>query len=728
MSKHGDPTVRQAMLALDWLDNNRERLRQTGQLRGEVYGPVAMHCSVADPACAAMLEKAIPMNKLMGFVAENDHDAMFLKNELRENRKIFVDIYTMKNIRINDPREYPDSLVAELGLKGYLCDQLDCPDIIRGLFYSFHNLQKVLWGRRADNLTSEHQTRLINQAGGFRLYLHDAGSSGGSSGGRQQRSNIVEYRGTVSRNAHMPPSTSSIGVTARGVLLSKGGDEDSAQRREELQRDLREAETKLRQAEKQMQEQQGKAREVAGKLHAKRGEMAELIRASKQPEQMRKDVLALQKKLSDLNQQLSVGADREKGAQVELYKNAIQSFLQAVSDTAAVAEKSNAHRVDREVAAALRDELLTALNDLSATLQDAKRGIKDLSKELAQAERERDDAARRQAEKETILEAQIASFGMSPEQFARDVYVAIEARCPETTVAELMVRIDQLNEDINKTADNPDLQRRYEDVTKEVTRLEQELQQASQEFENAQESMDKRAKKWEDMVGKITDKLNVKFETYMNDLQLGGKVKLKRVGNYNDYELQLMVRFRDNTDFSELDGNKHSGGERAVSTVMFLMALQDMTTSPFRVVDEINQGMDESIDRVVKSCCGDASKPQYFLVTPKLLQGLGAMRNDDVTILLVWNGPGAESKWEFTEILEDLSQGHVRRARPAASTAAPQRGMRVVKPEPGAAGSKRARQEVTEDEDEEGGASRGGKAGGQRGSTAKLVEVKKQKG
>ena len=32
-----------------------------------------------------------------------------------------------------------------------------------------------------------------------------------------------------------------------------------------------------------------------------------------------------------------------------------------------------------------------------------------------------------------------------------------------------------------------------------------------------------------------------------------------------------------------------SGGERAVATVMYLMALQDMASSPFRVVDEINQ-------------------------------------------------------------------------------------------------------------------------------------------
>ena len=63
---------------------------------------------------------------------------------------------------------------------------------------------------------------------------------------------------------------------------------------------------------------------------------------------------------------------------------------------------------------------------------------------------------------------------------------------------------------------------------------------------------------------------------------------------------------------------------------MYLMALQEMTRSPFRVVDEINQGMDERnerlvFDRIVQSCCGDKTKPQYFLISPKLLQGLRSM-------------------------------------------------------------------------------------------------------
>lgn len=77
---------------------------------------------------------------------------------------------------------------------------------------------------------------------------------------------------------------------------------------------------------------------------------------------------------------------------------------------------------------------------------------------------------------------------------------------------------------------------------------------------------------------------------------------------------------------SVINNHRQSGGERAVSTIFYLMALQSLARSPFRVVDEINQGMDQRNERIVHSrmvdiaCEGDTS--QYFLVTPKLLNGL----------------------------------------------------------------------------------------------------------
>lgn len=56
------------------------------------------------------------------------------------------------------------------------------------------------------------------------------------------------------------------------------------------------------------------------------------------------------------------------------------------------------------------------------------------------------------------------------------------------------------------------------------------------------------------------------------------------------------------------------------------MALQSLSRAPFRVVDEINQGMDPRNERVVHErmvdiACEEATS-QYFLITPKLLAGL----------------------------------------------------------------------------------------------------------
>ena len=63
-----------------------------------------------------------------------------------------------------------------------------------------------------------------------------------------------------------------------------------------------------------------------------------------------------------------------------------------------------------------------------------------------------------------------------------------------------------------------------------------------------------------------------------------------------------------------------------MSTIFYLMALQSMAQAPFRVVDEINQGMDPRNERMVHErmveiACREHTS-QYFLITPKLLTGL----------------------------------------------------------------------------------------------------------
>ena len=89
-----------------------------------------------------------------------------------------------------------------------------------------------------------------------------------------------------------------------------------------------------------------------------------------------------------------------------------------------------------------------------------------------------------------------------------------------------------------------------------------------------------------------------------------------------------------------LDSAYHSGGESSTSTILYLMALQGVTTSPFRVVDEINQGMDSINERSVFKLLVDAATepdtPQCFLLTPKLLPDLPF--SEKVTVLQIMNG------------------------------------------------------------------------------------------
>ena len=61
----------------------------------------------------------------------------------------------------------------------------------------------------------------------------------------------------------------------------------------------------------------------------------------------------------------------------------------------------------------------------------------------------------------------------------------------------------------------------------------------------------------------------------------------------------LQVKFREEGQLEVLDRARHSGGEKSVSTIMFLLSLQKITATPFRVVDEINQGMDATNERKV---------------------------------------------------------------------------------------------------------------------------------
>ncbi|XP_076339825.1 structural maintenance of chromosomes protein 5-like isoform X2 [Tachypleus tridentatus] len=126
--------------------------------------------------------------------------------------------------------------------------------------------------------------------------------------------------------------------------------------------------------------------------------------------------------------------------------------------------------------------------------------------------------------------------------------------------------------------------------------------------------------------------------------------------DFENYGVLIRVKYRDTEELKELTPYHQSGGERSVATVLYMMALQEMTNVPFRCVDEINQGMDSRNERkvfelVVKTACLEATS-QYFLLTPKLLPDLAYAEN--MTILFIHNGPKMlnHTQWNLQQFLQ----------------------------------------------------------------------------
>lgn len=127
-----------------------------------------------------------------------------------------------------------------------------------------------------------------------------------------------------------------------------------------------------------------------------------------------------------------------------------------------------------------------------------------------------------------------------------------------------------------------------------------------------------------------------------------------------------------------------------MSTIFYLMSLQTLTRSPFRVVDEINQGMDPRNERLVHkrmvgiACGSDGTSSaglsrrgeaaaeeeeaedeegghgggsQYFLITPKLLHGLEYARGMQVMCIAAGEYmPEERSRVDFRGCV-DLARG-----------------------------------------------------------------------
>ncbi|KAI1239722.1 hypothetical protein IHE44_0011150 [Lamprotornis superbus] len=183
----------------------------------------------------------------------------------------------------------------------------------------------------------------------------------------------------------------------------------------------------------------------------------------------------------------------------------------------------------------------------------------------------------------------------------------------------------------------------YNKQTQEIQQLTEYLEGKKNELNNYKQNISQVKEKWLNLLKVMIEQINGKFSKFFSSMQCVGEVDLhmENEEEYEKYGIRIRVKFHSSTELHELTPYHQSGGEKTVSTMLYLMALQELNRCPFRVVDEINQGMDPINERrvfemVVETACKKRTS-QYFLITPKLLQNL--TYNDKMTVLFVYNGP-----------------------------------------------------------------------------------------
>ncbi|KAG0644622.1 hypothetical protein HOY80DRAFT_1110333 [Tuber brumale] len=213
--------------------------------------------------------------------------------------------------------------------------------------------------------------------------------------------------------------------------------------------------------------------------------------------------------------------------------------------------------------------------------------------------------------------------GLSPEEseFMNQIPPEKNAEDIETDIEAENARLDLLHEG------NPNAIKQYEDRATRIRNLEDKIAEREKNFQKHSAAIAELRGKWEPVIDRLVAKISTAFSKSFEKINCAGEVRVhKEEDEYDKWAIQILVKFRANESLQILNNQRQSGGERAVSTVFYLMALQSLARSPFRVVDEINQGMDPRNERLVHhrmvSIACQEYTSQYFLITPKLLPDL----------------------------------------------------------------------------------------------------------
>ncbi|KAH8880166.1 SMC5-like protein [Thozetella sp. PMI_491] len=579
-----------------WLKDHQHEFSQ------EVFGPAMLSCSVKDQRYSDLVQATLRQEDFLCFTAQTKEDHIKLSDQFYKNMELSVTIRTCQTPFHTFRSPLSKAQVEELGFDGFAIDFLDGPDPVLAMLCTESRLHTSLVGLNPMTDESYAKVSQLDAVGQF-----VAGSQ--------------SYK-TVRRREY-----GAAGISTSVIEVPKGrfwSDQPlDLSERQELQRKLAELSAEIKELEGVFNDK----KEEKGRLDAQRKEIGDrILEIRHQKNELQKEY-NIWRTLPDKIEQLERTRD-QKRASIEESKERRQrlaehkddAVLQHVKAVLAHAKSLTAiHQASQEIV-----EAKVRLIEAESDLEYLKSQNVDINRRLEEAQaRVQELTANMNALKEKAQEALEKAQGIVTEENQQMFQELRESK----TVDDLQMEINAEKAKLDLIqAGNPHALQEYERRGAEIERLRARKEGLDAQLAELEADTAALRAEWEPQVDGLVGRINDAFAHNFEQINCAGEVSLLKDEDFEKWAIDIKVRFRENETMQRLDKQRQSGGERAVSTVFYLMALQAMAKAPFRVVDEINQGMDPRNERMVHErmvdiACNEHTS-QYFLITPKLLRNL----------------------------------------------------------------------------------------------------------
>ena len=114
---------------------------------------------------------------------------------------------------------------------------------------------------------------------------------------------------------------------------------------------------------------------------------------------------------------------------------------------------------------------------------------------------------------------------------------------------------------------------KYEERVKLIEEYRAELVQVEADFGDKSSTLQSKASQWKTQVRRVCSTINTRFGEYMKKMEAKGEVLLEEHDDFAQWQVVIKVAFRDDNALQRLVRTRQSGGEKTVSTMLYVFSL-----------------------------------------------------------------------------------------------------------------------------------------------------------